>query len=155
MPSTRTNLTAAFVAGLTVVSAGLALTFWTVRNAAIYEDIGQTAKTEGDLAAALIVEAGEEAQRVVIGPDTSRAMIFITPRLGARLNTFPGDIIVLDRRGAPLFRSTRLEALPPADSALLEEQIPNLRAGGPALLLSLSAGERLLLVARDIASPSG
>lgn len=155
MPSTRTNLTAAFVAGLTVVSAGLALTFWTVRNASIYEDIGQTAKTQGDLAAALIVEAGEEAQRVVIGPDTSRAMIFITPRLGARLNTFPGHIIVLDRRGAPLFRSTRIEALPPADSALLEEQLPNLRSGGPALLLSMSAGERLLLVARDIASPSG
>jgi signal transduction histidine kinase len=155
MPSTRTNLTAAFVAGLTVVSAGLALTFWTVRNASIYEDIARTANTEGDLASALIVEAGEEAQRVVVGPDTSRATIFITPRLGARLNTFPGYILVLDRRGGPLFRSARVEAIPPADSALLEEQLPNVRPGGPALLMSMSSGERLLLVAREIASPGG
>ena len=155
MPSTRTNLTAAFVAGLVVVSAGLALTFWTVRNASIYEDIARTASTEGDLASSLIVEAGEDAQRLVVGPDTSRATVFITPRLGARLNTFPGYIIVLDRRGTELFRSTRVQSLVAADSILLEEGLPNLRAGGPALLISMSNGERLLLVARDIISSAG
>jgi two-component system OmpR family sensor kinase len=155
MPSTRTNLTAAFVAGLVVVSAGLALTFWTVRNATIYEDIGRTASTEGDLAASLIVEAGEDAQRLVVGPDTSRATIYITPRLGARLNTFPGYILVLDRQGGKLFRSTRVEALPPGDSALLEDGVPNLRPGGPALLITISTGEKLLFVARDIVSSTG
>ena len=155
MPSTRTNLTAAFVAGLAVTAAGLGLTFWTVRNASIYEDIARTASTEGDLASALIVEAGEDAQRVLIGPDTSRATIFITPRLGAKLNTFPGYIIVVDRRSGVIFRSSRVALLAPQDSALLDEQLPNVGAGGPALLLSMSGETRLLLVAREIASPSG
>ena len=120
MPSTRTNLTAAFVAGLAVTAAGLGLTFWTVRNASIYEDIARTASTEGDLASALIVEAGEDAQRVLVGPDTSRATIFITPRLGAKLNTFPGYIIVVDRRSGVIFRSSRVALLAPQDSALLD-----------------------------------
>jgi two-component system OmpR family sensor kinase len=155
MPSTRTNLTAAFVAGLAVASAGLALTFWTVRNATIYEDIARTASTEGDLVSSLIVEAGEDAQRLIVGPDTSAATIYITPRLGARLNTFPGYILVLDRQRSELFRSARVAALPSADSALLEEQLPNLRPGGPALLISMSTGERLLLVARDIVASTG
>jgi len=156
MASTRTNLTAAFVAGLLTVTGGLALTFWTVRNASVYEDIARTASTQATLAEALILEAGEEAQRLVVGPDRARESIFITPRLGAKLNSFPGYVLVLDRRGVPLFRSTRVEALSEADSALLAEQLGNLPAGGPALLLSLEDGaERLLLVARDIRMPSG
>ena len=154
MASTRTNLTAAFVAGLAVVSAGLGLTFWTVRNASIYEDMALTASTEGDLISALIIES-EEAQRVVVGPDTSRASVFITPRLGATLNTFPGYILVLDRRGGVLFESSRVEALPAADSALMVEQFPNMSVTGPALLLPLSEGGKLLLVAREIASDTG
>lgn len=155
MASTRTNLTAAFVAGLVVVTAGLGLTFWTVRNASVYSDIARTASTEADLASGLILEAGEDAQRVVIGPDTASEAIFITPRLGVMLNSFPGYLIVIDRRGSPVFRSSRVEALADADSTLLAEQLANLPAGGPALLLSVESGsERLLLVARDIRAPT-
>ena len=156
MASTRTNLTAAFVAGLVVVSSGLGLTFWTVRNASLYEDTARTASIEGDLAAALILEAGENAQRVVVGPDTASETIFITPRLGVMLNSFPGYLLVLDRTGVPLFRSIRVDALNDADARLLTDQLQNLAPGGPALLLSLEAGaERLLLVAREIPSPGG
>ncbi len=156
MASTRTNLTAAFVAGLTIATGGLALTFWTVRNASLYEDIARTASTEADLAAALILEAGEGAQGVLIGPDTARETIVITPRLGAMLNGFPGYVVVLDKRNFPLFRSSRVESLSEADSGLFGEQAANLQANGPALLLSFRGGsERLLLVARDIQSPAG
>jgi signal transduction histidine kinase len=156
MASTRTNLTLAFVGGLTAVAVGLGLTFWTVRNASVYEDIARTASTEADIASGLIVEAGEDAQRVVIGPDTARATIFITPRLGAMLNSFPGYVVVFDRRGSPVFRSSRVDALNQADSALLAEQLRNLPPGGPALLLSVEGGsDRLLLVAREIRAPTG
>jgi signal transduction histidine kinase len=156
MASTRTNLTAAFVAGLAAVTVGLGLTFWTVRNASVYEDIARTASTEAVLAAGLILEAGEDAQRVVVGPDTARAAIFITPRLGAILNAFPGYIVVLDRRGTPVYRSPRVDALASSDSALLADQLANLPAGGAALLLSVEGGaERLLLVARDVGPTPG
>jgi signal transduction histidine kinase len=153
MASTRTNLTAAFVTGLAVVTAGLGLAFWTVRNASIYEDIGRNASTEADVAAALILEAGQDAKRVVVGPDSSA--IFITPRLGATLNSFPGSILVVDRRGTVVFRSSRVESMTAADTELLTEQLSNLRAEGPAVLLAMSDGERLLFVARDIAATSG
>ena len=155
MASTRTNLTAAFVAGLSVVTAGLGLAFWTVRNASIYEDIARNSSTEAEVAAALILEAGQDAKRVVVGPDTTQSAIFITPRLGATLNSFPGSILVVDRRGTVVFRSIRVESMPAADTELLAEQLPNLPAGGPALLLAMSDGGRLLFVARDIASTSG
>ena len=156
MASTRTNLTVAFVAGLVAVTVGLGLTFWTVRNASVYADIARTASSEADLASGLILEAGEDAQRTVIGPDTVREAIFITPRLGAMLNSFPGYLLVMDRRGTPIFKSVRVEALNDADSTLLADQLDNLPAGGPALLLSLGrASERLLLVARDIRTPTG
>lgn len=144
------------MAGLVVVSAGLGLTFWTVRNASIYEDIGRTASTEASLASALILEAGQEAQRVVVGSDTALSTIVITPRLGAMLNSFPGYLLVIDRRGVPLFLSERVRAMSDADSILLAEQLPTVSQGGPALLLSLGGvEERVLLVARDIAAQTG
>ena len=51
MASTRTNLTAAFVAGLIAVAGVLALTMWAVRNASLYSDVARNASTEADLAA--------------------------------------------------------------------------------------------------------
>ncbi len=156
MASTRTNLTAAFVTGLAIATGGLALTFWTVRNASLYEGIASTAITEADLASALILEAGEGAQGVLIGPDTARATIVITPRLGAMLNGFPGYLVVLDRQNTILFRSSRVESLAAADLDLLTEQVETLPDGGPALLLSLGDGTgQLLLVARDIRGSTG
>ena len=156
MASTRTNLTAAFVAGLIGVTGALGLTFWLVRNASIYGDIARYASTEADLATAVILEAGEGSQSVVIGPDTAAEALSITPRLGAMLSAFPGYLVVLDRQGSVLFESPDVLRLSTADAALLTGQISNLPAGGPAGLLSLAnANERLLLVARTISRESG
>src|SRR5688572_6392512 len=154
MASTRTNLTAAFVAGLVTVSGALGLTFWTVRNATIYADIARQASTQSDLAAALILEAREGAQ--IIGPDTTAEPALMTPRVTAILNSFPGYLVVVDPDGAPAFQSTAVRRLNSADSALLSGQLANLPSGGPAGLITLDGGEeRLLLVKRDIVSPAG
>src|SRR5215212_1316810 len=155
MASTRTNLTAAFVAGLIAVSGVLALTLWAVRNASVYSDIGRNASTEADLAASLILEAGEEAQSVVIRPDTATEALSITARLGAMLNMFPGYIVVMDRRGLILFQSDEVRRLKTEDASVLSEQITQLPSDGPAGLLSLSGeNEQLLLVARDLVTPT-
>src|SRR5215203_3989745 len=151
MASTRTNLTAAFVAGLVVVAGALGLTFWMVRNASVYNDVARYASTEADLAASLILEAGEGAQPVVIGPNKAAEALSITVRLGAMLNTFPGYLAVVDPRGVPLFQTTEVKRLSGADSAAFKDLLTTLTANGPAALLSLdSAGERLLLVARNL-----
>jgi two-component system OmpR family sensor kinase len=151
MASTRTNLTAAFVAGLIAVTGVLGLTLWAVRNASVYRDIARNASTEADLAASLILEAGEGAQPVVIGPDTAAEALFITPRLGAMLNSFPGYLVVMDRRGLILFQSEEVRRLGNDDASDLSEQIAQLPSGGPAGLISLGgAEEQILLVARDL-----
>lgn len=155
MASTRTNLTAAFVAGLIAVAGVLALTLWAVRNAAVYRDIARNASTEADLAASLILEAGEEAQPVVIGPDTAGEALNVTPRLGAMLNSFPGYIVVMDRGGKLLFQSEEVRSLGSDDASLLSEQITHLPSNGPAGLLSLPGeNEQLLLVATDLTTPT-
>jgi signal transduction histidine kinase len=155
MASTRTNLTAAFVAGLIAVAGVLAVTLWAVRNAAVYRDIARNASTEADLASSLILEAGEEAQPVVIGPDTAGEALNITPRLGAMLNSFPGYIVVMDRNGKILFQSEEVRGLASDDASLLSEQITHLPANGPAGLLSLPGeNEQLLLVAADLTTPT-
>jgi len=152
MASSRTNLTAAFVAGLIAVAGVIGLISWTVRNATIYRDIGRYAGTEADLATALILDAGEGVQAVVIGPDTAAETLAITPRLGAMLNSFPNYIVVTDRNGMLLFQSAAVRRLDASDSTLLADQLVNLPVGGPAGLLALdSIGERVLLVARAVA----
>lgn len=129
---------------------------WAVRNATVYHDIARYASTEADLAASVILEAGEGAQPVVIGPDTAAESLFITPRLGAMLNSFPGYLVVLDRRGLVLFQSPDVRHLNSTDASVLSEQINNLPSGGPAGLLTLdTAQDRVLLVARDLSSPAG
>ncbi len=151
MASTRTNLTAAFVAGLVAVTGALGLTFLMVRNASVYADIARSASTEVDLAAGLILETREGSQPVVIGRDAAAEALSITTRLGAMLNNFPGFLVVLDNRGSVLFESVEVQRLGNADAAVLTEQIRNLPAGGPAGLLSLGISEeRLLLVARNL-----
>jgi signal transduction histidine kinase len=134
----------------------LGLAFWTVRNASIYRDIARYAATEADLATGVILEAGEGAQPVVIGPDTTAEALFITPRLGAMLNSFPGYLIVMDRGGLILFQSPAVRRLTNADAALLEEQITHLPVNGAAGLVVLdSARDKLLLVSRYVSTPSG
>lgn len=151
MASSRTNLTAAFIAGLISVTGVVGLTFWTVRNAAVYRDVGRYAGTEADLATSLILDAGEGVQSV-IRPDTSTEAIQVTTRLGAMFNSFPGYIVVVDRKGAVLFSSNAVQRLDSADASSLADQLSNLQPGGPAGLLSLiDAGEQVLLVARSVA----
>lgn len=152
MASSRTNLTAAFVAGLVAVSAVIGLMSWTVRSASIYRDIGRYAGSEADLATTLLLDAGEGVQAVVIGPDTAAETLSITPRLGTMLNSFPNYLVVNDRNGVSIFQSASVRRLGYADSTLLADQLANLPVDGPAGLLSLSSGgERLLLVARSVA----
>ncbi|MEO5588006.1 MAG: ATP-binding protein [Gemmatimonadaceae bacterium] len=155
MASTRTNLTVVFVAGLVATTVVLGLAFWTARNAAIYHDIARYAGTEADLAARAIVDAGEEAQSVIVGPDTVAEAINITPRLGAKLNAFPGYLVVLDHDGLLLFQSPDVRLLDTADAAVLADQIKTLPADGTAGLLTLNGARvRLLLVAREVATPT-
>jgi signal transduction histidine kinase len=156
LASTRTNLTLAFVGGLVAITGVLGLAFWTVRNATIYGDIARYASNEADLAAAAILEAGEGAQPVVVRPDTVAEAFQITTRLRAMLETFPGYLVVIDRRGSVLFQSDEVHDLSSPDAALLSAQIANLPSGGAAGLLTLdSASDRVLLVARDLTTPAG
>ena len=150
MASSRTNLTAAFIAGLITVTGVVGLTFWTVRNASVYRDIGRYAGTEADLATSLILDAGEGVQSI-IGPDTTAEALQVTPRLGAMFNSFPGYVVVVDRKGKVLFASNAVQRLDSLDSSLLSDQLSNLSAGGPAGLLALKdAGVHVLFVARTV-----
>lgn len=154
MASTRTNLTAAFVAGLVAVTTALSLTVWTVRNASVYRDIAGHAATQAELAATLIRETREGVQTVV-GRDTAAQALFITPQLQTVFSAFPDYLVVTDTRGIPIYESPATQRLGSRDSTLLAEQLVNFRPGGPAGLLSLPGeGERLLLVANDLASPT-
>ena len=157
MASTRANLTAAFVAGLVAVAGVLGITLWAVRNATVYGDIARYASTQADLAVGVILDAGGEgAQPVVVRPDTAAEALSITTRLGAMLNQFPGYVVVFDHHGLLLFESDEVRQLNSSDAALLADQVRNLPSNGPAGLLSLdSAQEQILLVARDIATPTG
>ena len=156
MASSRTNLTAAFVAGLVAVSAVIGLMSWTVRNASIYRDIGRYAGTEADLAATLILDASEGVQAVVIGPDRAAETLSITPRLGAMLGAFPNYLVVTDYKGAPIFQSAFVRRLNKADSTLLADQLANLPVDGPAGLLGLGGvNDRILLVARSVEKAPG
>ncbi len=154
MASSRTNLTAAFVAGLLSVTGVVGLTFWTVRNASVYRDIGRYAGTEADLAASLILDAGEGVQSI-IGPDTTAEVLQVTPRLGAMFNSFPGYVIVVDRKGNVLFSSSSVQRLDSLDSALLTDQLSNISSGGAAGVLALKdAGVQVLFVARTVSGTS-
>jgi two-component system, OmpR family, sensor kinase len=157
MATTRTNLTAAFVAGLVAVAGVLGITLWAVRNATVYSDIARYASTQADLAVGIILDAGGEgAQPVVVRPDTAAEALSITTRLGAMLNQFPGYVVVFDHHGLLLFESDEVRQLNSFDAALLADQVRNLPANGPAGLLSLdSAQEQILLVARDISTATG
>ncbi|MEO5579632.1 MAG: HAMP domain-containing sensor histidine kinase [Gemmatimonadaceae bacterium] len=154
MASTRTNLTASFVAGLIAVTLALGLTVWTVRNATVYRDLARHAETEAELAAAIISESREGVQ-TVIGRDTAAQALFITAQLRSMLDAFPDYVVVTDARGIPIYQSPAAGRLDSADAALLAEQLANLRAGGPAGLLSLPGErDRLLLIASDLLSPT-
>ncbi len=142
---------AAFVAGLIAVTGVVGLTFWTVRNATVYRDIGRYAGIEADLVTSLILDAGEGVQTVVIGPDTSVEMLSLTPRLGAMLSAFPGYLVVTDRNGAFIFRSAAVGRLSGIDSTVFRDQMSRLRpSDAPGFLPLANAGERLLLVARSV-----
>ena len=104
MASTRTNLTAAFVAGLVAVTTALSLTVWTVRNASVYRDIAGHAATQAELAATLIRETREGVQTVV-GRDTAAQALFITPQLQTVFSAFPDYLVVTDTRGIPIYES--------------------------------------------------
>ncbi|HUQ18481.1 MAG TPA: ATP-binding protein [Gemmatimonadaceae bacterium] len=132
MASTRTNLTVGFVVAMVAVTATLALTVWTVRNASIYRDVARYAATEADVASTLIRDAGEAAQSVIVGPDTVSEALLITPRLRALLDAFPDYVVVLDKLGTPLYQSTAVRRLSSdeADSLVAKVQVlPNDSAG--------------------------
>lgn len=134
----------------------MGLAFWTARNASIYADIAQYARTEAELAAGMILEAGEGVQPVVIRPDSALEPLSVTPRLRSMLGAFSDYVVVMDRRGSVVFQSADVRRLSAPDSGLLADQISNLASEGPAGLLALdSAQDRLLLVARDVSTSSG
>ena len=152
MASTRTNLTASFVAGLFAVTAALGLTVWQVRNASVYSDIAQHAATQAELAATVIRETREGVQTLV-GRDTAGQALFVTPLLRSMLGAFPDYLVITDTRGIPIYQSPAAQRLGAADSSLLAGQLVNLRVGGPAGLLSLpTQNERLLLIANALSS---
>jgi signal transduction histidine kinase len=151
--STRTNVTLAFVGGLVGVTAALALTLWTVRNAALYRDVARYAATQADVAATLIRDASEAAQSVIVRPDTA-AQVLVTPRLRVLLDAFPDYIVVVDRRGMLLYQSTAVRRLGGTESDSLLAKIAVL-PNDSAAVVQLPAIDELLLVARELVGSSG
>ncbi|HEY8166242.1 MAG TPA: hypothetical protein VIF83_11870, partial [Gemmatimonadaceae bacterium] len=150
MPSTRTNMTVAFVIALLAITAAIGLTVWTVRNETVYRDVARYAVTQADLAANLIREAGEEAQKVVVSPDTAAEALSITPRLIAMLDVFSDYVVVLDRHGNALYQSPAMRRLSSADSLILDTQLPILPVDSAAVITLPDVKEKLLVVARNI-----
>lgn len=154
MASTRTNLTVAFVAALIAVTSALGLTLWTVRNAALYRDVARYAATQADVASTLIRDAGEAAQSVVVGPDTSAEALAITPRLRALLDAFPDYVVVLDRHDTQLYQSPAVTRLGNDETDSLQSKLAVLPNDSAAVVPVASIGE-LLLIARDLSSKTG
>jgi signal transduction histidine kinase len=144
-------MTVAFVTALVAITAAIGLTVWTVRNASVYRDVARYAVTQADLAANLIREAGEAAQKVVVSPDTASETIAITPRLTTMLDVFSDYVVVLDRHGIPLYRSPAMHRLTLTDSLILDDQLPILPVDSAAVISLPDAKEKLLVVARSIA----
>jgi two-component system OmpR family sensor kinase len=142
------------VAALVAVTTAFGLTMWTVRNAALYRDVARYAATQADVASMLIRDAGEAAQSVIVGPDTAAEALVITPRLRVLLDAFPDYIVVLDRRGSPLYQSTAVRHLgnDQADTLLARITIlPN----DSAAVVPVPFVDELLLVARELSDTTG
>lgn len=149
MASTRTNLTLAFVGGLVAVTAALALTLWTVRNASLYRDVARYAAAQGDVAATLVLDAASAQKAVIVGPNTPAQSEIVTPRLRALLDAFPDYMVVVDNHGTPLYLSSAVRQLPGevGDSLLSKISVlPN----DSAAVLSLPGLDELLLVSRQV-----
>lgn len=162
MFTTRVRLTAAFAAGMIVVSIAVMFAFWTARNANVYHDIGQYTIAQADLAVRILSQNDE----VIVGPDGA-ALPAITPRAVSLLRLIPDYLIVVDKDGHPIYQSDAVRRLSPSDSALLHTQLLLLPDTAQAGLLDLYGAdstlpargivnERLLLVARSVPnSPNG
>lgn len=154
MAAARTNLTVAFVAALIAITAALGLTLWTVRNAALYRDVARYAATQADVATTLVRDARQTAQSVIVGPDTAAEAQVITPRLRALLDAFPDYLVVVDRRGTPLYQSGAVTRMPDngADSLIAKLSV---LPDDSAAVVPLPGVDELLLVAREISDTTG
>ena len=151
MASTRTNLTVAFVSALVAITAALGLTLWTVRNVALYRDVARYAATQADVASTLIRDAGQSAQALIVGPDTSAEAIVITPRLRALLDAFPDYVVVMDHGGAPLYQSAAVLRMGSGEADSLLAKLSDLPVDSAAVLPVPEINE-LLVVARDLST---
>ena len=156
MVSTRVKLTAAFVAGLIVVTITLFLAVLTARNNAVYHDIAQYAAAQGDLAARIITDAAQSDEKVLATDDTALIPL-LAPKLVDRLQVVPGYIVVVDTAGRAVYRSNDVMRLKDQDMTTLQTQLVDLPKSGEALIFSLdSLDEKLLFVSHSLAgTPSG
>jgi two-component system OmpR family sensor kinase len=150
MFSTRVKLTAAFVAGLMVITATLFLAVLAARNNAVYHDIAQYAAAQGDLAARVLTDASQSGESVVATADTALIQ-YLSPQVVDRLQYVPGYLVVVDTLGRAVYRSPDVMRLQGADMATLQTQLADLPKSGEALIFSLdSLQEKLLFVSHAL-----
>jgi len=153
--STRVKLTAAFVAGLIVVTITLFLSLMTASNAAVFRDIAQYAAAQGDLAARVITGAAQAGEPVVAADAVSPGPA-LSPGIAERLDAVPGYIVVVDTLGRSVYRSPDVMRLRSNDMRTLQEQLGDLPRSGEALIFQLdSLQEKLLFVSHSLAGTPG
>jgi len=153
--STRVKLTAAFVAGLIVVTITLFLSLMTASNAAVFRDIAQYAAAQGDLAARVITGAAQAGEPVVAANAVSPGPA-LSPGIAERLDAVPGYIVVVDTLGRSVYRSPDVMRLRSNDMRTLQEQLGDLPRSGEALIFQLdSLQEKLLFVSHSLAGAPG
>jgi len=153
--STRVQLTATFVVALAVMAAGLFVSLLTTRNASVYGDLGQSASTQADLAARIVVREALVGKRIMATDDTALVPV-MSAGVSGILDAIPGYLVAYDTAGRIVYRSPSVLSLSSRDNQTLQEQLRDLPSSGQALLFELDTlKEKLLFVSHTVSERPG
>ncbi|HXG69073.1 MAG TPA: ATP-binding protein [Gemmatimonadaceae bacterium] len=155
MLSTRAKLTATFVAALVAIATALFVSLLTTRNASVYGDLGQSASTQADLTARVIVREALAGKRIMATDDTALVPV-MSAAVSGIIDAIPGYLVAYDTAGRIVYRSAPVLNLSSRDSQTLQEQLRDLPSSGEALLFQLDTlKEKLLFVSHTISERPG
>jgi signal transduction histidine kinase len=116
MPSIRAKITTAYAGLLLGTSLAFAGTVYVARRANVYNELAESAAAYGDVALAMIRQAGAAGGRIIVSSDSLYGTV-LEPKLQTLLDAVPGYFLVKDHVGRTLYTSVAVRALPDSDQA--------------------------------------
>ena len=153
MASTRTRLTISYVVVLTATLVAFAVALYVARGAEADQDVlEQSAGLADDVLATIRNAQASGIDLTYLEQNEGLRTIRASQEMAKQLDRHPGYFLVLDSLGRLLYSSSAVRLLAAEDQQELYTVAFQLRPGGPAARLSLTADSlvkgRLMLVAR-------